>query len=66
MTRDYDSIVNENDQPQWNGEERRKEVRRSGVDPRREIRFEPDKSDRRSGKDRRKDNKSGWDSGTTI
>jgi len=46
--------------------DRRKEQRRSGVDPRGMIRFEPDKSDRRSGKDRRKDRNNGWDSGTTV
>jgi hypothetical protein len=30
------------------------------------IRFELDKEDRRKGKDRRKERRSGWDSGTTI
>jgi hypothetical protein len=66
MTNDNESSNKDVAKPDWNGEERRKEVRRSGVDPRGMIRFEPDKSDRRSGKERRKDRRSGWDSGTTI
>lgn len=67
MTRDYESIINQNDDEQaWNGEERRKEHRRSGFERRDMIRFEPDKEDRRTGKERRKARQSGWDSGTTI
>ena len=49
------------DQP-YRGPERRKgEERREGADRREEIRFEPepDKGDRRVGKDRRK--RGGWD-----
>jgi hypothetical protein len=39
----------------YRGPERRKNVeRRTGSDRREMIRFEPDKEDRRSGKDRRK------------
>ena len=38
----------------YRGPERRKGERRVGHDRREEIRFEPDKDDRRSGKDRRK------------
>lgn len=48
-----------NDTP-YKGPERRKLAdRRSGHDRREEIRFELDKDDRRTGKDRRK--RSGWD-----
>jgi hypothetical protein len=46
------------------GPERRKNgERRQGHDRREEIRFEPTKEDRRSGKDRRK--RTGWD-GTLL
>ena len=38
----------------YRGPERRKGERRVSSDRREEIRFEPDKDDRRSGKDRRK------------
>ena len=38
----------------WRGPERRKGERRINGDRREEIRFELDKDDRRSGKDRRK------------
>ena len=38
----------------WRGPERRKGERRINGDRREEIRFEPQKDDRRSGKDRRK------------
>jgi hypothetical protein len=49
------------------GEERRHGPERRVASDRRDmIRFEPDKTDRRSGKDRRGDKNSGWDSGTTI
>ncbi|QSX78333.1 hypothetical protein [Agrilutibacter solisilvae] len=45
---------------QYRGTERRKVAdRRVGHDRREEIRFELDKEDRRSGKDRRK--RTGWD-----
>ncbi|WP_438971371.1 hypothetical protein [Methylophaga sp.] len=57
------------DNNEWQGSgqsERREEHRRKGEDRRDMIRFEPDKDDRRQGKDRRKDKNSGWDSGTTI
>jgi len=47
-------------------QERRQEHRRAGEDRREMIRFELDKNDRRQGKDRRKDKRSGWDGGTTI
>jgi hypothetical protein len=63
MTRDYDS---EQNRQVWNGKERRREQRREGHDRRDMIRFEPDKDDRRSGDERRKNTKSGWDSGRTI
>lgn len=44
----------------YKGPERRKVAdRRQGHDRREMIRFEPDKDDRRAGKDRRK--RSGWD-----
>lgn len=66
MTRDYESIIDSNNEEHWNGEERRKEHRRSGMDRRDMIRFEPDKEDRRSGHDRRDEIHSGWESGTTI
>lgn len=66
MTRDYESIINDNEQQEWNGEERRQGHRRSGSDRREMLRFEPEKDDRRRGKDRRKERQSGWDSGTTI
>jgi hypothetical protein len=39
--------------PRYAGPERRKSERRRRGDRREEIRFEPDKDDRRSGKDRR-------------
>lgn len=38
----------------YNGPERRKEQRRKNSDKREMIRFEPDKTPRRSGQDRRK------------
>lgn len=66
MTRDYDSIIAQNNEQPWSGEERRTEHRRSGYDRRDMIRFEPDKADRRAGGDRRNDQKNGWESGTTI
>ena len=66
MARDYESMMNDEAEPVWNGEERRQEHRRSGSDRRDMIRFEPDKDDRRSGDERRKERHSGWDSGTTI
>jgi hypothetical protein len=51
------------DEP-YRGPERRKGGdRRQGVTRREEVRFEPGKEDRRSGKDRRK--RSGWD-GTLL
>lgn len=46
--------------------ERRQDHRRAGEDRREMIRFELDKNDRRRGKERRKDKRSGWDGGTTI
>jgi hypothetical protein len=45
------------------GPERRRYNRRQGGDRRAEVRFEPGKSDRRSGKDRRK---GGWKSNSTV
>jgi hypothetical protein len=49
---------------EYRGPERRKNVeRRQGEDRREMIRFEPDKEDRRSGKDRRK--APGWDTRTS-
>jgi hypothetical protein len=46
--------------PDYRGPNRRKgEDRRKNTDRRDEIRFEPQKDDRRSGKDRRK--QGGWD-----
>lgn len=51
---------------EWNHEERREIHRRSGNDRRDMLRFELDKDDRRSGRDRRSDRRSGWDSGTTV
>ena len=51
------------DNDKYNGPERRSgNPRRKGNDRREMIRFEPDKEDRRSGKDRRK-MKSVWDDG---
>ena len=51
-------------EPRYLGPERRKVAdRRLGHDRREEIRFEPAKEDRRSGKDRRK--RTGWD-GTLL
>jgi len=48
------------DNEPYRGPERRKgQDRRQANERREEIRFEPDKEDRRSGKDRRKH--SGWD-----
>ena len=48
------------DSAPYRGPERRKgNERRQGHDRREMIRFEPDKDDRRSGKDRRK--RTGWD-----
>jgi hypothetical protein len=49
------------DKSEYNGPERRKGERRKIPDRRAEIRFEPDKSPRRSKKDRRKDNQDIWD-----
>jgi hypothetical protein len=49
------------DKSEYNGPERRKGERRKIPDRRAEIRFEPDKSPRRSGKDRRKDKQDIWD-----
>jgi hypothetical protein len=45
--------------PDYRGPERRRGDRRKSTDRRDEIRFEPQKDDRRSGKDRRK--QGGWD-----
>lgn len=61
-------MENERDKAEshYNQEERRRAQRRSGEERREMIRFELDKDDRRTGKDRRKDRRSGWDSGTTI
>lgn len=48
------------EQPPYKGPERRKGGDRRQVNDRRDmIRFEPEKDDRRSGKDRRK--RTGWD-----
>ncbi len=47
----------------YTGPDRRKEHRRKGGDRRSEVRFEPDKDDRRSGHDRRK---GVWDGKYTI
>jgi hypothetical protein len=63
MTQDYDL---EHNGQAWNGKERRREQRREGHDRRDMIRFEPEKDDRRTGQERRKNTKSGWDSGTSI
>lgn len=63
MTQDYDL---EHNRQAWNGKERRREQRREGHDRRDMIRFEPEKDDRRTGQERRKNTKSGWDSGTSI
>jgi hypothetical protein len=49
------------DKSVYNGPERRKGERRKIPDRRAEIRFEPDKPPRRSGKDRRKDKQDIWD-----
>lgn len=49
------------DEKPYNGPERRKEQRRKSADRRDEIRFEPDKEPRRSGKDRRKNQQDIWD-----
>ncbi len=43
------------------GSERRAEQRRNSSDRRTAIRFEPDKTPRRSGRDRRTHGKSVWD-----
>jgi len=43
------------------GPERRRQARRTSSDRRRAIRFEPDKTPRRGGKDRRNHGKSIWD-----
>jgi len=66
MADNNDDANKDNNEWQQSGQpDRRTEHRRQG--PRRDmIRFEPDKDDRRQGKDRRKDKNSGWDSGTTI
>jgi hypothetical protein len=45
--------------PDYRGPERRRGDWRKSTDRRDEIRFEPQKDDRRSGKDRRK--QGGWD-----
>ena len=50
------------DQP-YTGPDRRKEHRRKGGDRRSEVRYEPDKDDRRSGHDRRK---GVWDGKYTV
>ena len=50
-----------NEERSYNGPERRREQRRKLPDRRAMIRFEPDKTPRRSGKDRRTANKSVWD-----
>ena len=44
----------------YQGPERRKEQRRKSDDRREMIRFEPDKEDRRSDSDRRKDHRDVW------
>ena len=62
---------NKDSEQEWNRlryqglKNRRKMHRRSGRDRREMIRFEPDKKDRRSGTDRRKGNRSGWNSGSS-
>lgn len=67
MSRDYEPIIKHNHaRANWNGEERRRDIRRIGEDRREMIRFELDKDDRRSGEERRKDIKSAWDTGTNI
>jgi hypothetical protein len=45
--------MSDNDKP-YTGPERRREQRRKNPDRREMVRFEPDKTPRRSGKDRRK------------
>ena len=54
-----DPVTQTGDGMKYVGPERRKNMeRRQGHDRREMIRFEPDKEDRRSGKDRRKQD--GW------
>jgi len=54
-----DPVTQTGDGMKYVGPERRKNMeRRQGHDRREMIRFEPDKEDRRSGKDRRK--QEGW------
>jgi len=48
------------DDPPYTGPESRKEQRRKANDRRTMIRYEPDKDNRRSGKNRRKTNKDIW------
>jgi len=63
---DYLEREQERNRQKYQGvRDRRKAHRRSGNDRRDMIRFEPEKKDRRSGVDRRKGNRSGWDSGTS-
>jgi hypothetical protein len=65
MTVNYDDMTLE--EWEYAGKpERRKEQRRQSTDRREMLRFELEKEDRRSGKDRRQDFQSGWDGGTTI
>ncbi len=45
----------------YTGPERRKGERRVTPDRRKTVRWEPDKPDRRSGKDRRKTNRDIWE-----
>lgn len=46
--------------------DRRQQERRQGGDRREMIRFEPDKTDRRRGRDRRQQGHDGWGQGEPI
>lgn len=51
--------MTDKDQP-YNGPDNRKEHRRKGTERRKEIRFEPDKDDRRQKPGRRVEDKDPW------
>ena len=58
-----DASTEQSAEEPYSGPERRNEHRRKGGDRRQDIRFEPEKDDRRSGKDRRR---GVWDGKYTV
>lgn len=61
ITIDNDNVDHDSDDEPYTGPERRSgEPRRKGVDRRNDIRFEPDKEDRRKSPGRRKEDKDPW------